>query len=446
MSTSEDAAAELPRRTPLVRRVGAVFTTGGPAFRLISLSNAASTAGDTFVSVALANTLFFKVPSAEARGNVALYLLLTIAPFIVLGPALGAVLQRSPIAYRYGLVASGALRAIVAIVIAFVAGDVASKLLYPLAFAILVLSRLYGISRVSLLPAVLSGPVPLVAANARIAQVGTVSGGIAFAIGGFAAVNAGPWVTPVLAMAAYVGCALASRSLPAPPAPPARDEGDAAPRPSRVSTLLHGLPRLRHLAILPRPVRMGQLATAAVRVVNGFLLLLLVFELRRRGADILDFAGLLAAAGGGFLAATVVSPWLERRAREEPMVVTALALEAIAAFIAAQAFHANHPTFIVIAAGTLAAAAGFAWGTAKLALDGLLQGSLPAHERGAAFTRSETLLALAWVLGALLPVGLPIKRGEAASNGLAGAGIVALVAQVVYVAALLVPRRATEPS
>ena len=110
------------------------------------------------------------------------------------------------------------------------------------------------------------------------------------------------------------------------------------------------------------------------------------------------------------------------------MVVTALAVEAAAAFIAAQAFGLG-------AAAALAAAAGFAWGTAKFGYDGLLQATMEPDARGRAFTSSETLFQLVWVLGAFIPVvfDVPIEWG------LAIAGIVALAAQVVYISALIVP-------
>ena len=48
--------------------------------RLIEL-HGVNTAGDAMVAVALANTLFFSVPTGEARGRVALYLLITMAPY-----------------------------------------------------------------------------------------------------------------------------------------------------------------------------------------------------------------------------------------------------------------------------------------------------------------------------------------------------------------------------
>src|SRR5438105_1051930 len=58
--------------------------------RLIEL-HAANTAGDAMIAVALANTLFFSVPVGQARTRVALYLLVTMAPFAVMAPVIGPV-------------------------------------------------------------------------------------------------------------------------------------------------------------------------------------------------------------------------------------------------------------------------------------------------------------------------------------------------------------------
>jgi MFS family permease len=161
---------------------------------------------------------------------------------------------------------------------------------------------------------------------------------------------------------------------------------------------------------------------------NGFLLLLVAFEFRDEDAGLLDFSTLLVAAGLGYFIAAFVTPILDRKISEEPMVVTGLAIEAGAAFVAAQVFG-------LPAAATLAAAAGFAWGTAKFGFDGLLQATVPEEGRGRAFTNAETFFQVAWVVGALIPV-VPVIPVE---FGLTLAGLLALAIQVVYISAVLVP-------
>jgi hypothetical protein len=224
------------------------------------------------------------------------------------------------------------------------------------------------------------------------------------------------WPSLILASGVYLFGTVSALRLPAVDLePPSSDSQSRAER-------------LRRVFVLPRGIRLARLATAGVRFLNGFLLLLVAFAFRDEDAGVLDFGFLLAAAGFGFFLASLLSPWLERRLREEPMMIAALAMEAAAAFIAAQ-------VFALPAAAALAAAAGLAWGTAKFGFDGLLQATVEPDTRGYAFTVSETLFQIAWVVGALIPVliTVPIKVG------LALAGVVALLVQLLYISGLLVP-------
>ncbi|MDX1657573.1 MAG: hypothetical protein R3343_02020 [Nitriliruptorales bacterium] len=394
-------------------RIVELFTRGGLSFRDLGVAHAASTAGDTLVTIALAGTLFFSVPTAEARGNVALYLLLTVAPFAVIGPALGALLDRYPSAYRLTLLWSAVARAVIALLLI---RQLDSLWLYPFAFTLLVLSRTHGISRNALVPLVLEEPVTLVNANARLARIGVYAGAVVAPFGVAVTALIGPGGALVLSILVYLVAAAAGRRLPG-PAPEAGPRSTGSP-----------LARLH----LPPTVRFAQIATAVVRLLNGFLVLLLAFAFREAEAGVADFGALLAAAGAGFALASWVSPILEARLREEPMVVAALAVEAAAGFIAAQWFG-------LLAASGLALAAGFSWGTAKFAFDGLLQSAISGHRRGVAFTRSETVFQLAWVIGGVLPTGLPIPP----KIGLVIAGLAALAAQIVYVAHLLTPLNRT---
>ena len=69
----------------------------------------ANFAVDAAMAVALANTLFFAAASAESKGKVALYLLITIAPFAVIAPLIGPALDRLQHGRRVAL--AGVLRA-----------------------------------------------------------------------------------------------------------------------------------------------------------------------------------------------------------------------------------------------------------------------------------------------------------------------------------------------
>ena len=386
-----------------------VFAGYGIPFRWLSAEFGASVAGDTLIALGLAGTLFFSVPSAEARDKVALYLLLTLAPYSVIAPLLPRFFTRFPGSYRASLVVSSAGRAGIAVLLAI---GVHTFWLYPLAFTLLVLSRLHTIAKGSLVPVTVPGPEALVSANGLLARVGIVGGAVAIPIGAASVRWIGSWPALVFAALFFVLAALCAGQVPSPSVP------------SR--TMAGG----RGNAAVPRLVRLPMIATAVVRFINGFLLALLAFVFKDIDAPLADFGALLVAAGLGYGVASYVSPFLARRLREEPTVLAALAIEAAAAFITAQIFG-------LTAAVLLAASAGLAWGTAKFGFDALLQKTASREQRGAAFTRAETIFQLLWVVGALLPIAFTISS----TVGLSFAGTAALFAQVVIVSGLLVEAR-----
>ena len=399
----------------LLRSFGAAFTSvfrgWGHGYGRLAESHASSVAGDALVAVALAGTLFFSVPSTDARQNVALYLLVTLAPFAVIGPLLGRVFERAPGAYRAGLVLSSGGRVVVAIGLGFALD---SLWLFPLAFLLLVLSRFHGIARASVLPVVVRNADELIDANARLARAGVIAAALVVPVGAVLEIWIGGGPVLLGAIVLYIVSAVSATQLP-----PVR---------------LQAGPRTRVRYTLPRSLRLVRFATASVRFLNGYLVLLVAFAFRDVDASVANLAALLAAAGFGYFVSAWMAPTLGRYVREEPMVVGSLAVMAIAAFVGAQVLS-------LIAAVVLASAAGFSWGTAKFAFDGLMHVGLPASERGRAFTNAETFFQIAWVLGALIPV-LPFWPVEL---GLFSAGVIALVIQVSYVTLVLVPEPSERP-
>jgi hypothetical protein len=107
------------------------------------------TAGDTLFAVSLAGSLFFSISPTAAKDKVLLYLLLTMGPFAVVAPALGPLIDRSRGARRAMVVASAAGRAVLC---PFLARDIHSLLLFPEAFAMLVLSKVYLVTKGALVP------------------------------------------------------------------------------------------------------------------------------------------------------------------------------------------------------------------------------------------------------------------------------------------------------
>ena len=403
--------SKISRATRAVgRKIEEQFSRHGWAFRRLAISHATNVTGDALVALALADTLFFSVPTTEARGNVVAFLLLTLAPFAVIGPLLGSLVHRLPRSHRAGL-AFGSLGRVV-LVIAMMRAET-DLVMLSMVFGILVLSRIYGISRSSILPTAIPVPAELVEANARLARLGILAGGAILPIG-LGAINLlGNQTALVLAAVAFAWSGIAALGLRVDLRPAAGVDAEKIPAGRSPASR--------------RAVRHARIATAIVRLLNGYLLLLVAFVFRDNETGIVGFGSLLLAAGAGFGVSSLLAQFLARRLREEPMVVAALALEAAAAFISAHVFG-------VWSAAAVAFFAGLAWGTAKFGYDGLLHASVRPEDRGRTFTHSETLFQLAWVVGAVIPVLVRIP----ATLGLILAGCVALLAQVVLVSALLI--------
>ena len=126
-------------------------TTSG--FARLARVHALLVSSDALVAVALAGSLFFSIPTGEARGRVALYLLLTMAPFAIVAPIIGPALDRMRGGARWMVIATAAGRIVVC---AFMVGDLDRLLLFPEAFLFLVLSKTYQVAKSALVPAVVT--------------------------------------------------------------------------------------------------------------------------------------------------------------------------------------------------------------------------------------------------------------------------------------------------
>ena len=132
-------------------------------FGRLALVQVLMLAGDTLVTISLAGSLFFSISPHEAKSKVFLYLVLTLAPFAVVSPLLGPLIDRSRGARRAMVVFSAVGRCAIC---PFMARDTHSLLLFPEAFLILVLSKLYLVTRGALVP-------EMAAAEAELAPRGS---------------------------------------------------------------------------------------------------------------------------------------------------------------------------------------------------------------------------------------------------------------------------------
>jgi MFS family permease len=392
--------------------------SGRPLDRLAWV-HAVSALGDALVAVALAGTLFFAVPVAAARPRVALYLLLTVAPFAVVAPLLGRLLDGRRGAGRMALAAAMALRAALA---ALAVSRTESLLLYPLAFGLLVCSRAHGISRTAMVPELLDpkgtrDQRDLVAVNGRMARVAALGGtaGALIGVGLDRLVGSGVLWAAALTFAAGTVLAL---TLP---------RHQAAAKPSAPAA--HPDPMVRRAARLARPpgrVRLARSANTTVRAVGGFTLFLLAFELRRQGVGTAGLGLLLAGVGVGGVVGAFVLPRAARLVREDGLLAGGLLLCGTTAWLLA-----GRVGTVAAAVGGLAMGAGIA--AARLGFESLVQRDVPPAARGTAITRAETTFQLAWVAGAVIPVAFPLPT----TPSLLVAALACLVAASTYTVGLL---------
>ena len=198
------------------RRVRRYTSSGGAGEsgldRLVEL-HAVHSAGDAALAVSLAGTLFFSVPTGQARGQVALFLLLTMAPFAVVAPLIGPLLDRFRHGRRWAIGATLALRAFLAWVLAGAVGS-SSAWLFPAALGCLVASRAYGVARAAAVPRLLPAGLTLVNAGSRTSLAGVGGAAAGGALAGLLS-RVGPDWSLRLAFLVYVAGTVLAIRLPA---------------------------------------------------------------------------------------------------------------------------------------------------------------------------------------------------------------------------------------
>ncbi|MQA24554.1 MAG: MFS transporter [Micromonosporaceae bacterium] len=359
--------------------------------RLLDL-HAISCAGDTLVALGLAGTIFFTVPVGEARGRVALYLLVTMAPFALLAPVVGPMLDRFRHGRRYALATTMLGRAFLAWVIADNLDTIA---LYPAAFGMLVLSRSYGVARSAAVPRLLPPNLGLVEAGARASLYGSAAGA-AIAPIGLALFYLGPqWTLRLSTIVFVVGMVIALRLPP-------RADSD----PPETVPRLFQLPGRKTAKVLTgRLLTVALTGSATLRAAYGFVALFFAFRVREGdfpATEGLAIGLVLGALGAGSLLATALCARLRIR-RPLALQGASLIVVVLAAIVASW-------WYSIVTVTVLCVLIALASGVSKLALDAVIQERLPEKVRASAFARSETLLILAWVAGG--GIGLIPAHGQ----------------------------------
>ncbi len=376
--------------------IGSNFALPTSPFSLLGLTHAVAAAGDTLVAIALAKTLFFVSPN-EARGKVLLYLLITLAPFAVVSPFIGPLIDRFASQRKHVLVALLGVRAIVCL---FLARDYDTPwLLFPETFALLALSKGYSIARNSVIPSVVTRSSELVRANSKLSLLAGIAGVLISIPGGLLSLLGPGWVA-LLATFVFGAAAWFAGKLIVADAPFVGEPDEVASK-SRSKVVSGRQADAKQTFVTT--LRLAGLVMSGQRAQIGLITFLVVFTLKREGAPTW-WLGVTAAAGvlGGLVGSTV-APKLRGRVDEMTMLLGGVVLTAIVCLVAALR-------------GSRLAAAGVAFvvslsaNVGRLAYDAIVQKFVDADEQGSLFAKSETRFQLAWVIGALIPVALVVSR------------------------------------
>ena len=372
----------------------------------------ANFAADSAMAVALANTLFFAAASGESKSKVALYLVITIAPFAVIAPLIGPAIDRLQHGRRVALATSFAIRTGLAVIMIAnydsATGSFPPWVLYPCALGMMVLSKSFSVLRSAVTPRVLPPTIDLVRVNSRLTMFGLLGGTI---LGG--AIAAGleyllglfhlPGALYVIVAVTVVGALLSMRI-------PKWVEVTEGEVPTTLSyhgpteTFMRlpdgarpaaGKPNKATRQPLGRNIITSLWGNCTIKVMVGFLFLYPAFVAKAQDAsgwEQLQTLGLIGACGGignfgGNFAAARLQ--LGHPARLVVRAATAVTVVAVAAAITGNMYVAAFATLITSAASAVA----------KASLDASLQDDLPEESRASAFGRSESLLQLAWVAG-----------------------------------------------
>lgn len=402
--TSAPAEKEGTRRSPLSR--GAVT----PFVRL-ARTHAFHAAGEASVFVTLAGTLLTIDPN-DARSRILFALVLTMAPFALVGPLIGPALDRLRGGRRATITVSLLLRAVLMVLLI---PNIDTPWFFPIAFAWLVLGKTYSVAKAATVPTTVADEDELVDKNSRLAILSAVAGVIGVAPAALLYRFFGS--APTLWWAAIVYLIGVGFSMKMPRVlvdDPDTTEDD--------------------LDIRSAGVRLASYVMSMIRAIVGFVFFLLLFAFVR--SELPDLSGVGTAAGaavksalgfelledpglpwykagipfalwgfGGF-AGNVIAPWFRKRFSEEKMLVGALGSIALSAIAAAWAGGISGAALVALVVGGSASAA-------KLAFDSLVQRDAPGANHGAAFGRFETQFQIAWVIGSLLAVvvSFPLRAG-----------------------------------
>lgn len=394
---------------------------------------ASHTAGDTVMMLALAGILFLNPQTAQARSEVAAFLLLTMVPFVLVAPFIGPLLDRFSHGRRWAIGTTTAVRAFLCWVLAEAIGG-NSEWLFPAGLVCLVASRAYNVTRAAAVPRLLPAGTTLVAANSRVSMAGVVGAALGAAIGGLALLAGPAWALRAAFVIFVFGTVQAIRlpaqvdssmgelnpedTVPIRTRPPGEGPVGAVPARRHTGSVGRGddealtvdslgpIGRFRRRkAAIPWPVMHSMWSTGGTRVLTGFLILYLAFLAKEQPIDGLSgplVLGLVAIAIGIGNALGSVLGGVVNATRPERTAM----LSVMGATVVCIATGIWYGIWTLVLLGF---AQGISAQLAKLCFDALVQRDVPERVRTSVFAWSETMLQMLWVVGGALGIVLPLE-------------------------------------
>lgn len=392
------------------RRAATADGAGRSGLTALTFPVMASNAADAALAVALANTLFFSAATAESKTKVALYLLITVAPFALLAPVIGPLLDRLQRGRRVALAASFVGRAMLAIVLARHFDD---WLLYPAALGFMVLTRGFGLLKAAVTPRVLPPGMTLTKTNSRLAVFGLAAGGVVGAVAaGFAVAfgSAGAlWFTAVvcatgawlcLRIPAWVevteGEVTASLRRHDDRTTDSADSADSRTNDEKSAG--------RRREPLSQHVVVALWGNGTIRILTGFLTLFVAFVVKAQTehspwTQLVLLGTVGAAAGAGNILGNALGA-RQHFGKPDQVILSCVGIVLGSAMLAALMGDITTAVLVGLVGSTCSA-------LAKVCQDAMIQRDMSEESRASAFGRTETILQLAWTFGGALGVLLP---------------------------------------
>lgn len=375
-------------------------------FRRLAIVHATMIGGDAAMVVALANSLFFSIDPSAARERILLFLTISFAPFLLIAPLIGPMLDRIAGGRRAVIQFVAVARIVLSIMMAF---SVDRLVLFPMVFAALVLQKTYTISKSALVPSVVRTERDLVEANSKLGLIAGLIGAIVVMPAALIQITPLGGSGTLIYSALIFGVALVATTW------------------LSADVVAGEAPGItERLQLSSNAVRLGALVQATLRASVGFTLFMIAMVLKADGAAAVVYGAAVASGSVGAFTGNFLAPRLRARVSEQLMLLGALSMVGVVGLVTALL----GSTFMLV---VLAYATNVAAAIGRSGFEAILQRDAPAANRGRAFALFETRFQFSWALGGVIPVVVTM-------SGRLGSLIVGLVAAGVFAYFVLLPR------